>query len=116
MFPRSVARISKAAAVARRQISGSRSARGGGGGHHEELHHYHPKQKLGPYEVPHHPTYPNQAHPFGIDFKKGYKAEGWETITLLVYAGMFGMIFYGTKDEKEDDTFKVIYVYFCIFL
>eukprot|EP01033_Poteriospumella_lacustris_P016417 gene16417-11736_t len=91
--------------VLRRNIARSRPTRGGAGHDHHDLHHYHGNKKLGPYEVPHHPAYPQEAHPFGIDFSKGYKAEGWELTTALVYSIMFGMFVYHTYDEKRDDDF-----------
>ncbi len=108
MWSRLSLRSSSNTGVLRRNIARSRPTRGGAGHQeHHDLHHYHGNKKLGPYEVPHHPAYPHEAHPFGIDFSKGYKAEGWELTTALVYSIMFGMFVYHTYDEKRDDDFGV---------
>lgn len=103
MFSRSF-RSSVTSAIKSRFYSRSRAVRGGG---HDHGHHNHPQKPLEPYELPHHATYPHEAHPFGIDLKKGYSFEGWEIITALVYTGMFGILFFHTRDEKADDEFKV---------
>ncbi|KAJ1416952.1 hypothetical protein B484DRAFT_400995 [Ochromonadaceae sp. CCMP2298] len=81
----------------------------GGHGHghgHEGGHGGHPVHApLGPYDVPHHATYPDEAHFLGIDPNKPYEYEGWEWITGLTYMIVFGVIVVGCN-TRSYDTFK----------
>lgn len=77
------------------------------GGHSHGEHA--PQKPLGPYELPHHSTYPSQQHLFGIDPSVPYKYEGWEHITWATYIIMFGLFISANWDMKKDDTFKVRY-------
>jgi hypothetical protein len=86
-----------------RRYCASRNVRGGHGHDHHAHEHHAP---LGPYEVPHHATYPNQAFLFGIDPSKPYQSEGWEVLTFATYFLTFGIIF-GTAAAKDLDSFKV---------
>lgn len=88
--------------IASRSFTSS-SRRLGGGGHHDAAHHNKP---LGPYEVPHHATYPNEAYLFGINPNAKYQSEGWEWVTLLTYIFGAGIMIAGAT-SKELDSFKV---------
>lgn len=71
--------------------------------HHDDHHHHKP---LGPYEVPHHPTYPKKAYFLGINPNEKYKWEGWEIITYLTYASCFIVLVYGYNANNKN-AFKV---------
>ncbi len=94
--------------ISRRLISRSYSSstRRLGGGHHDA--HAHHNKPLGPYEVPHHATYPNEQYLFGINPNVKYQSEGWEWVTLLTYVVGAGIMIAGAT-TKELDSFKVIY-------
>jgi hypothetical protein len=68
------------------------------GGHHDA----HAKSS-GPYSVPHHDAYPNEAYAFGI--KPGESSEGWEVITYGVYALCAAILVVGMSFKNDD--FKV---------
>ena len=87
------------------------SRRLGGGGHHHDAHAHKP---LGPYEVPHHATYPNEAYLFGINPNVKYQSEGWEWVTLATYIIGAGIMIAGAT-TKELDSFKVRIFYFYFF-
>lgn len=76
----------------------------GAAGHdHAHGHHTPP----GPYDVPHHPTQPNEAYLFGINPNEKYKYEGFEFITISTYLICFGILFFGAM-TKDHNSFKVI--------
>ena len=95
--------------ISRRVLSRSyntstRKLGGGGHGHAHDAHHSH--KPLGPYEVPHHATYPNEAHLFGINPATKYQSEGWEWVTMLTYLVGGGIMIAGAM-TKDLDSFKV---------
>lgn len=81
------------------------SAHGVGNGH------AHAVGPAGPYDVPHHPTYPDKAYLFGINPNEKYKYEGWEGITAFTYIIVTGMILYSAFTQPVD-SFKVKFFYF----
>lgn len=78
-----------------RNFTRSRTVRGGHD--HHDAHH----KPAGPYELPHHATYPKEAHPFGIDFSKEYNSQGWELLTAATYIVMFSMVFFDSLGEYD---------------
>ena len=92
------------------------------GDHHDDDHHHddHHHKPLGPYEVPHHPTYPKKAYFLGINPNEKYKWEGWEIITYVTYASCFIALVYGYNANNKN-SFKVkkgsvsIYHHHCLY-
>jgi hypothetical protein len=82
----------------------SRSARARGGHDHGHGHGHH--APAGPYDAPHHATYPNEAYLFGINPKVPYQNQGWEWVTLLTYIVGAGILITGAT-VKPLDSFKV---------
>lgn len=86
----------------------SRSARVRGGDHGHGHGHHAP---AGPYDAPHHATYPNEAYLFGINPKVPYESQGWEWVTLLTYIVGAGILITGAT-TKPLDSFKVNIIFF----
>ncbi len=82
----------------------SRSTRVRGGHDHGHGHGHH--APAGPYDAPHHATYPNEAYLFGINPKVPYENQGWEWVTLITYIVGAGILITGAT-TKPLDSFKV---------
>lgn len=70
------------------------------GGHGHDAHGHAPHKPAGPYDLPHHNAYPDEAYPFGLS--PGKQTEGWEYITLLTYAGCFIALTFGMATKSND--------------
>eukprot|EP01031_Cornospumella_fuschlensis_P026631 gene26631-32181_t len=55
----------------------------------------------GPYDPPHHPTYPAQGTFLGIHPTEATKSEGWELPTYLFYVGMFAFVYAAISKPDE---------------
>jgi len=75
--------------------------------HHDDHHDDHHRKPLGPYEVPHHPTYPKEAYFLGINPNEKYKWEGWEIPTIITYTSCFLVLVYGYTANNKN-AFKVV--------
>lgn len=72
---------------------------------HDHAHSHH--APAGPYDVPHHPSQPNEAYLFGINPNEKYQSQGFEFITISTYLICFGILFFGAM-TKDHNSFKVI--------
>lgn len=79
---------------------------GGAHGHGHEVS----KGPLKPYEVPHHPTYANEAYFLGINPNEKYQWQGYEA-AILVYLLAFGIL--ASPSKVEDDDLRVS-IYFLL--
>jgi hypothetical protein len=94
-----IAKVNASSSVVKRNLG----AAGHGHGHDQ---HHHQHKPAGPYDVPHHPSQPDEAYLFGINPNKPYEYEGFEFITIGTYLICFGILFFGSM-TKDHNSFKV---------
>ena len=82
---------------------------GGAHGHGHEVS----KGPLKPYEVPHHPTYANEAYFLGINPNEKYQWQGYEA-AILVYLLAFGILASPSKVEDDDLRVSIYFLFITI--
>ncbi len=92
-----VSKINGASSLTARRCFGASTGHGHGHAAHAPA---------GPYDVPHHPSQPDEAYPFGINPNAEYKYEGWEFVTMGTYLICFGILFIGSM-TSDKNAFKV---------
>jgi hypothetical protein len=77
-----------------------------GAASHDHGHAHGHHAPAGPYDVPHHPSQPNEAYFLGINPHVEYENQGFEYMTVTTYIICFGILFFGAM-TKDHDSFKV---------